>query len=410
MQDSIFDQYIKKRTPIIKNKKILQNTYLPEQLPHRAGQIDKIASIVSIALEGDQPSNIMVYGKTGTGKTAVLNFIGKELEKADSRRERCGYVYVNCEVVDTPYGILYNIGNQITVESDNKIPFTGWSFEKVYSNLVKQIDDTDKVFVVVLDEIDRMVSKKGDDIFYYLAKINENLKRSKVSLVGISNDMKFLELLEPKARSRLGGESLIFPPYTADELEDILKSRAEIAFDSGTLEGGVISYCASVAARVDGDARVALDLLRTAADTAERNGDSTVTIAHVKSAKNSIEFDAVSEGIRTLSPQSKIVLMSITKNVEADNPRMTTGDVYNKYKEICDVLDVKPLTQRRVTDLISELDMMGIINASVRSFGRAGRTKEIELAAPKENIMILRDDFMFKDFEYSKSPRQTKLM
>ncbi|MFA7162214.1 MAG: AAA family ATPase, partial [Candidatus Methanomethylophilaceae archaeon] len=351
-----------------------------------------------------------VYGKTGTGKTAVLNFIGKELEKADSRRERCGYVYVNCEVVDTPYGILYNIGNQITVESDNKIPFTGWSFEKVYSNLVKQIDDTDKVFVVVLDEIDRMVSKKGDDIFYYLAKINENLKRSKVSLVGISNDMKFLELLEPKARSRLGGESLIFPPYTADELEDILKSRAEIAFDSGTLEGGVISYCASVAARVDGDARVALDLLRTAADTAERNGDSTVTIAHVKSAKNSIEFDAVSEGIRTLSPQSKIVLMSITKNVEADNPRMTTGDVYNKYKEICDVLDVKPLTQRRVTDLISELDMMGIINASVRSFGRAGRTKEIELAAPKENIMILRDDPMFKDFEYSKSPRQTKLM
>ncbi len=352
----------------------------------------------------------MVYGKTGTGKTAVLNFIGKELEKADSRRERCGYVYVNCEVVDTPYGILYNIGNQITVESDNKIPFTGWSFEKVYSNLVKQIDDTDKVFVVVLDEIDRMVSKKGDDIFYYLAKINENLKRSKVSLVGISNDMKFLEFLEPKARSRLGGESLIFPPYTADELEDILKSRAEIAFDNDTLDGGVISYCASVAARVDGDARVALDLLRTAADTAERNGDSRVTIAHVKSAKNSIEFDAVSEGIRTLSSQSKIVLMSITKNVEVDNPRMTTGDVYNKYKEICDVLDIKPLTQRRVTDLISELDMMGIINASVRSFGRAGRTKEIELAAPKENIMILRDDPMFKDFEYSKSPRQMKLM
>ena len=230
----------------------------------------------------------MVYGKTGTGKTAVLNYIGKELKKADVSESSCQYIYVNCEIVDTPYSVLYNIGNQVIVEENKRIPFTGWSFEKVYSELVSYIDTKNKVLVIVLDEIDKLIDKKGDDIFYYISKINENLEESKVSIVGISNNMKFMEFLEPKARSRLGGESIVFPPYKVDELEDILQERVKEAFDEGVIEESVITYCATIAAKEDGDARIAIDLLKTAADIAERNGDSVVTEAHVKSAKNSI--------------------------------------------------------------------------------------------------------------------------
>ena len=166
-------------------------------------QIDQIAAITSAALNGDKPSNIMIYGKTGTGKTAVLNFIGNELKKADENEERCKYIYVNCEVVDTPYSVLYNIGNQIIVEDSRRIPFTGWSFEKVYSEIVNYLNSMNKVFLVVLDEVDKLIDKKGDNVFYFLAKINENLLSSKVSLIGISNNMNFMNLLEPKARSRM---------------------------------------------------------------------------------------------------------------------------------------------------------------------------------------------------------------
>lgn len=409
-KDSIFTQYIDKRKHMMKNKKILQSTYIPEQLPHRTEQIDKIASIVAISLNGDRPSNIMVYGKTGTGKTAVLNYIGKELKKIDPEEEKCTFIYVNCEIVDTAYGILYNIASQFVKDITQKIPFTGWSFEKLYTELMVQIDSLNKVFVVVLDEIDHMISNKGDMILYYLAKINETLKSSKVSLIGISNNMKLLELLEPKAKSRLGGESLIFPPYTKEELEDILKERVSEAFDDNVLEPSVIPYCALIAARVDGDARVALDLLKTAADIAERNGDSTITDAHVKSAKNSIEFDIVAEAIKTLSPQSKIVLMSVIRNSDNENKKMTTGDVYSTYKEISEILGTSILTQRRITDLISELDMMGIINASVCSLGRAGRTKEIELGISRDIIALFKADQLFKPLESNKAPTQTKLM
>lgn len=410
MGTSIFDQYTKKRIIITKNKKVLQTTYVPNVLPHRSEQIDKIAAITSAALNGDQPSNIMIYGKTGTGKTAVLNYIGNELKKADEYEDKCKYIYVNCEVVDTPYSVLYNIGNQIIVEDSRRIPFTGWSFEKVYSEIVNYLNTMNKVFLVVLDEVDKLIAKKGDNVFYFLAKINENLLSSKVSLIGISNNMNFMNLLEPKARSRMGGESIVFPPYTKIELEDILKARVKEAFDENVIDETVISYCATIAAKVDGDARVAIDLLKTAADIAERNGDSLVTEAHVKSAKNSLEFDLMSEAIKTLPPHSKLVLISIIKNHESGNRNMTTGDVYKLYCSISNIVGVTPLTQRRVGDLITELDSLGIVTASVCSFGRAGRTRVIELSIDKSIINEFKNNPTFKAIESFKPPKQMHLI
>jgi len=408
--ESIFTQYVQKRKQLIKNKKVLQTTYIPEQLPHRKEQIERIVSIISIALSGEKPSNIIVYGKTGTGKTAVLNYIGKELRKADPATEKCYFLYVNCEVVDTAYGILYNIASQFIKDINKKIPFTGWSFEKLYEELYTEIENLNRVFVIVLDEVDHMITKKGDAILYYLAKINEHLSRSKVSLVGISNNMKFLELLEPKARSRLGGESMIFPPYSRNQLEDILEERAAEVFDEGVLEDTVIPVCAAMAAKNEGDARMVIDLLRTAADIAERNGDDVITEAHVKSAKNSMDMNVVEEAIKTLTVQSKCVLLSIVKNTENNNRTMITGDVYIVYKEIVDILGISPLTQRRITDLISELDMMGLINASIRSFGRAGRTKEITLEIPKDIVNRFKEDPLFDPLKNYKASTQTRLM
>ena len=408
--DSIFVQYMQKRKQLIKNKKVLQTTYLPEELPHRKDEIDKIASIISSALYGDKPSNIMIYGATGTGKTAVVSFIGKELKKIDPDEDRCSFLYVNCEVVDTSYGILFNIASQFIKDINQKIPFTGWSFEKLYEEFYKQIEMTSRVFVIVLDEVDHMISKKGDDIFYHLAKVNEHLVKSKVSLIGISNNMKFMELLEPKARSRFGGESIIFQRYDKSQLEDILKKRVEGLFEEGVLDDSVIRYCATIAARNEGDARMAIDLLRIATDIAERNGDPKITDAHVKSAKSSMETDIIEEAVKSLAPQSKIVLLSIIKNTEAGNTVMITGDVYNVYKHLAERLQVSILTQRRITDFISELDMMGLINASIKSFGRLGRTKEIKMEVPKDIVERFKRDPLFKPLDDYVPPTQTKLM
>lgn len=410
MGDSIFDRSINKRNTLIKNRNILQTTYIPDQLPHRENEINIIVEILTPSLNKDKPSNILIIGKTGTGKTAVLNYIGKELKKADPEEKNCSFIYVNCEIVDNPYGILYNISNQIIKDQNSKIPFTGWSLDRVYDTITHHVDKEDKVFIIVLDEIDRILNKNGDDIFYFLTTMNEILKFSKVSIIGVTNNAKLTDLLSTKIKSRLGEEKIVFPPYNPEQLQDILKKRAELAFEPGVIQDGVISYCAAISAQDSGDARKALDLLRVSAETAEREGETIVSEAHVKKARNQIELDAVVEVIKTLTVQSKIVLMSIIKNHEVKNNSVITGDVYATYKEICYILNYSPLKEKRVADLISELDMLGIIHARVKSFGRNGRTREIDLNINKDIIELLKKDELFEPLLKYKPIKQTTLI
>ena len=189
-EPNIFTQYLQKRNSLVKNKKILQSSYIPENLPHRDDKINEIVEIVAPSLNKDKPSNILIIGKTGTGKTAVMNYIGKELKKADPDEESCSFIYINCEIVDTPYGILYNIANQIISDPSRKIPFTGWSSEKILSELTSYVDEKNKIFIIVLDEIDRSFQKNGDDIFYYLTSINDKLQNSTVSIIGITSPVR----------------------------------------------------------------------------------------------------------------------------------------------------------------------------------------------------------------------------
>lgn len=411
MDETVFQQYLSSKKIFQRNREILRPSYIPDELPHRREQINQLASILVTALRGDRPSNVLIFGKTGTGKTASVKYLGKEIRKADSEFNRVSYLYMNCEVVDTQYGVLQNIGNMFIEDFNDRIPFTGWSTERVYNILREKIDETNRVVILVLDEIDKLVYKSGDDVLYHLSRINDDLQNAKVSLIGISNDLKFTEFLDPRVKSRLGEEKMVFPPYNAEQLKDILNQRSNIAFYQGVIDPSVAPLCSALAAQEHGDARRALDLLRVAAEIAERNGDDKVTEAHVYKAKNKIELDCVTEAIRTLPTQSKLVLMSIILNEEKGEGRLTTGDVYETYRDLSHIVGVTVLTQRRITDLISELDMLGIIHARVKSFGRGGRTKEIESSVPRvETMKILEEDEILQSIKNYRPKNQTTLI
>jgi len=411
LEQNIFNQHLRSNRIFKRNREILRPSYIPDELPHRQHEIDQLASVLVTALKGDRPSNIVIFGKTGTGKTASVKFLGKEIQKADSELNRVTFIYMNCEIVDTQYGVLQNIGNRFIEDFDERIPFTGWSTERVYNALRAKIDEESRVAIVVLDEIDKLVYKSGDDVLYHLSKINDDLENAKVSLIGISNDLKFTEFLDPRVKSRLGEEKMVFPPYNAEQLKDILLQRSELAFNEDAVEPGVIPLCAALAAQEHGDARRALDLLRVAAEIAERDNDEGVTEAHVYKAKNKIELDCVAETVRTLPVQSKLVLYAIITNEERGTNRQTTGEVYQAYKDLARMAGVSVITQRRVTDLISELDMLGIIHARVKSFGRGGRTREIECSiSTVDTKRILEEDEILHDLKRFKPKTQTTLI
>ena len=358
--------HLLKANDIFLNREAMRPSYMPDILPHREEEINDIASIMVPALRGETPSNIFIYGKTGTGKTAVTKFVGKELVRKGKEIDRqVNFVYINCEIVDTQYRLLQNIANHFINDWSERIPFTGWPTDEVYSKLRSMIDKNGGVTIIILDEVDKL---KGDDALYNLSRINSHLDHAKVSLVGISNDLKFTEFLDPRVKSSLGEENIIFPPYDAGELQDILKQRVEIALKPGVLDDDVIPLCAALAAQEHGDARRALDLLRMAAELAERENSPRVTKRYVRLAQNKIEIDRITEVVRTLPTHSKLILLAILLQEKHDDSKgsvgvITTGEVFEVYKELCKKTRTDILTQRRVADLISELDMLGIITA-----------------------------------------------
>ncbi|NJF25058.1 ORC1-type DNA replication protein [Thermococcus sp. Bubb.Bath] len=376
---SIFERYLHAKK-IFKNKEVLRHSYTPKELPHRKEQIEELAHILVPVLRGETPSNVFVYGKTGTGKTVTIKFVTEELKRISEKYQvPVEVIYINCEIVDTQYRVLANIVNYFKEESGVEVPLVGWPTDEVYARLREVIDARERFVIIVLDEIDKLIKKSGDDILYSLTRINTELGKAKVSIIGISNDLKFKEYLDARVLSSLSEEEVVFPPYDANQLRDILMQRARDAFNEGVLDDAVVPLCAALAAREHGDARRALDLLRVAGEIAEREGASKVTEHHVRLAQDKIEQDTMEEVIKTLPLHSKILLYSVVLLDENGELPANTGDVYSVYKKICDYLDIEPLTQRRVSDLINELDMLGIINAKVVSKGRYGRTKEIRL-------------------------------
>jgi len=380
--------------PIFTNKEVLRPSYTPDYLPHRKEQVTNLATILVSALRGETPSNILIYGKTGTGKTAVVKYVGKELEETGEKKGApCSVLYINCEVIDTQYRVLAYLARHF----DKDVPHTGWPTDQVYSEFKNAIDARAQTIIIILDEVDKLVKKGGDDTLYNLSRINADLRNTRVSVVGISNDLKFTELLDPRARSSLGEEEIIFPPYDADQLRDILEQRARMAFKPNALESPVIPLCAAFAAQEHGDARRALDLLRVSGELAERAQIDIVKEEHVRAAQNKIELDRVVEVVRTLPTQSKLILYAMVSLYKKGAKDLTTGEVYNLYKRLCRQIDMGILTQRRVTDIISELDMLGIVNAVVVSKGRYGRTKEISVSVPLEQTKAtLLEDYRLK--------------
>jgi cell division control protein 6 len=392
----------------------MRTTYMPNTLPHREREIDGLATILVPALRDETPSNVFIYGKTGTGKTAVTKYVGKELlSKGDETGKKVSFIYINCEVVDTQYRLLQNIANHFIDDWSERIPFTGWPTDEVYSKLKQMIEKKSGVIVIILDEVDKL---KGDEALYNLSRINADLTNAKVSIVGLSNDLKFTEFLDPRVKSSLGEENMIFPPYDAKELEDILNQRVRIALKPDSIEGDVVPLCSALAAQEHGDARRALDLLRMSAEIAERSKSMKISKKHVRLAQNKIEIDRIIEVVRTLPTQSKLILLAILLQDKQNQKSgatgaITTGEVYEIYKDLSKKIRTDILTQRRIADLISELDMLGIITARVISKGRYGRTRDIKISSSLEDIMdILHEDDIFRGLSNYKFRGQTRLI
>ncbi len=385
-----FETFLKKES-IFVDKKVLQSSYMPESVTHRNEQIKQVAEILAPAIKLERPSNLFIYGKSGTGKTLTIKYTSSEMMTvANKNNIPLRIFYLNCKlkkIADTEYRLIA----QLAREFGKVIPATGLPTDEVYKIFFNCIDSRNQLVILVLDEIDELVKKTGDEILYNLTRMNEELKNCQISLVGISNSLTFIDNIDPRVKSSLSEEEIVFPPYNALQIQDILQARSKKAFRDGSVGEGVVEKCSAYAAREHGDARRALELLRVAGEIADRNSCEKILTEHIDLAEEKIERDKMLDLLTSQPKQFQALLYAIVSiKLLKKSQTIFTGEVYELYKSTCVRTNLRPLTQRRVSDIIAEMDMLGVITAKVVSKGRYGRTREIILSNTQPNIQKIK--------------------
>lgn len=368
---------------IFNKRFVLLPDYVPERLIGRDEQIRQVASALSPALSGDKPHNVFIYGKTGVGKTAVTKYVLIELDKEVKKRGvNVKSVFINCNQINTTTRIIKRICNVVSPEFE--IPSTGIATSEYYDKLWKILNDFGGITIVVLDEIDKL---RGESILYNLLRARENMDITEgfISIIGISNDLTYKERIDPRVISSFGSREYVFPPYNALQLQKILEDRVKIGFREGALEEGVIPLCSALAAQEHGDARKALMLLEYAGEIAVEKGKDKVGEEDVWDAQKMLEMDKIIETVSTLPYHQKLVLQAILN----EGKEATTNDVYIAYRKICEMNSLKPLTKIRISNFISELEMLGLINAREIYKGRYGHTRIISPNVPRDKIDVI---------------------
>jgi archaeal cell division control protein 6 len=381
---------------IIKNRDILHFTYIPDIILHRKSEQEQVTQSLLPILKQSRPSNLLVYGKPGTGKTLVVK---KVLSKIQERVEKSKFpiklVYSNSKEETTLYGLLVSLGRQLDL-NEKELPTTGLAISEVFKRLLAKIDEGKLNAIFVIDEIDylaQLVAKTGKDILYQLTRANERLTQGSLTLVGISNDLTFKEKLDPRVISSLGEEEVVFTNYDVEQIKKILEERIVESFIENSVEEPALNLIAALAGGEHGDARRAIDLLRVAGELAERQQSDKVTAEHVREATQKMEENKEEKSLKSFPLHEKLVLISIMKANGS-----STGEIYSSYKNLCKTIGKDELTPRRITQMLSEIELSGLISGRLIHQGIHGRTKKYKLTISSEMIKkTFKDDLSLQD-------------
>lgn len=422
---------------IFQREEVLREGYHPDDLPERSDEMDDLHMSLAPAARGVGANNVFLHGKAGQGKTAAAKAKLSELQKhAEQESDHLNLTtcYVSCESHDlsTSYKAASRIYQALT---GNSRP-TGYATDVVMDMMFDAMNDIGGTIIIVLDEIDTL----GDDdrILYSLprARAQDYIEDHVYpSIIGISNDLQWRNNLSPKVKSSLYDDSVLFSPYDATQLQQILRRRAAKAFHdtdlnpidelangadqegdvveiskydqkylfkSDVLTDDVIPLIAALSAQDTGDARQAIKYLRKAGELADKNNDNQVSADHAREAQALVEREAVVEAMREMTTQAHLALAALTALELSGDAPVRAKPIYGVYKSVASKIDADKLGQRRFKDHLRELDMQGIADGEKATAGSIGGPAwEYQLQVDTEiAVEVLKDTVRFGDINF----------
>ncbi len=350
---------------LFRDERVLMADYLPEILPHRERQVKDIAYALKNAGEGRRPENVVITGKSGTGKTATARYVLKQLSEYS---QRVAPIYINCWEHSTRHAVLSRIAEAL----GEILPRRGIAADEIFARISESLRKGKKTAVVVLDEIDRLLAGKaeGDKVLYDLLRAAENYGVS-FGVVGITNSEDFMARLDSRIRSSLAPREIVFPRYSPPELKDILRERAKLAFFDGVLSEDALPLCAAHAAKNGGDARLAIALIWKAGKIAEKAGAKKVSESHCRQAFSSAAAEVQGERLAGLNQVEKRIL-----EIAGEKGGVQSGELYEllstEFKE----------TDRTVRNYLEKLESLGLVSVEDRpkTKEQPGNSRVIRLA------------------------------
>ncbi len=354
---------------VFKDERFLYPEFIPERLPFRDKEIDSLVYCFDPILKGRKPLNVFLAGPTGVGKTVCAKFVLKQLEESFGRAKAH---YLNCFEYNSRPSVLSSIANFVGAV----VPRRGLATDEVFSNMVEALRKCGFTPIVVLDEVDQLLlTEANSKLLYDLLRVVE-YEKLRIGIVLISNDVSLTSRLDPRIRSSLTEQAIVFNPYTPEQLKAILSERVELAFLKGAVEKDVVNVAAGHAAKLGGDARVALESLLKAGRIAERANKGKLLVEHLKEAFEDADAVSALKGLKHLA-QEELGLLKFV----AENEPVHSGKIYGFFSE------KGSLKERRLRDILSRLEKQGLVSSKYIELGNKGKTKEFSSRVKKQFIL-----------------------
>ncbi len=380
------------RPSLFRDRDVLFPDFIPDTLPFRQTEIERIMRWVSPALKGEKPHNVLIYGKTGTGKTACVKVVKRQF---DGMKSGAAVAYVNCRMYNSRYRVLQKIIKDFLPEKD----LAGFGVLFMYEAVMDWVSKGSRHLVIVLDEADMV--KDLDELVYTLTRANDELKAGGVSLIGISNKLSFKETLDPRSRSSLYENEMVFPPYNAEQMQSILKQRADMGYGEGMVTDSAINLASAIAAQETGDARYGLRLLLKAGEIADEKALKQITDKEIELARKTVELDLAAETINTLPAHQQVVLYGIAAlsleggrypklaPTDEEGTFILSGEGYEAYAKACRQFGRKKRSARWYREYLHDLEMLGLLTIVESGKGMRGHTRLIKIAYDAAQVKAL---------------------